>query len=425
MEKYEYTVQKSRLIDSQKNTLFKQLLSRFVVYQIITISNLITTLFSNKYKNKNKNKNKFVFMGRFESDNWIAAHIKPLAESNVCAHIWIVADKKMLEIDNVTYVTPSLFVQKIFGSVFARTYTAYKVTKNNDVDYVGGFHLLLNGIFAHVVARMNGVKSIYFCVGGWSEIIGGGVYSGTPIFKNTGKHDCILEGWLINYIKKIDHVVTMGTKAKLYLENKGVENVVVNPGGIDKTVFENLLDDKNKKVDLILVARLDPVKRIDRFLKVVEQLKLKLPNISALIIGGGNRLQEYKILSEQLGLNENVKFIGATGDVSSYLSCARIFVLTSDSEGLPLSCMEAAIHGLPIVASDIGDLSDLIESGKTGYLINKDNIIGFVDSLQSLLINKDLAESVSLAALHKSETFTLHAASNIWDKTLGQSGSSK
>ena len=418
MKEQKYTVQQSRLIESQKNTLLKQLLSRFLIYQIIRVSNLITILFSYKSKktDESTNKKKFVFMGRFESDNWIAAHIKPLAESSVCEHIWIVADKKMLEIQNVTYVTPSPIIKKIFGSISARTYTAYKVAKRNNVDYVGGFHLLLNGIFANVIAKMNAAKSIYFCVGGWSEIVGGGVYSGTPIFKNTGKHDYILEERLINYIKKINLVVTMGNKAKSYLENKKVENVVVNPGGIDKSVFENL--SRNKNSDLILVARLDPVKRVDRFLKIVAQLKLKLPDISALIVGGGDRLKEYELLSQQLGLNKNVTFIGATVDVTSYLVDSRVFVLTSDSEGLPLSCMEAATLGLPIVASDIGDLSDLVELGKTCYLINKEDLSEFVDRLYLLLTNKKLAERFSLATLHKSENFTLQSASMIWEKII-------
>lgn len=418
MEEQEYTVQKSRLIESQKKTYFRQLLSRVLVYLIITISSFIAMRFSCKRMKKNDytNKKKFVFIGRFESDNWIAAHIKPLAKSNVCEHIWIVADQKMLEIENVTYVMPSPVIQKIFGSISARTYTAYKVARSNNVDYVGGFHLLLNGIFANAIARMNAAKSIYFCVGGWSEIVGGGVYSGTPIFKDIGKHDYILEKRLISYIRTIDLVVTMGNKAKSYLENNDVENVVVNPGGIDKSVFENLSKDKN--TDLIIVARLDPVKRVDRFFKIVAQLKLKLPGISALIVGGGNRLKEYELLSQQLGLGKNVTFIGATVDVTSYLVDSRIFVLTSDSEGLPLSCMEAATLGLPIVASDIGDLSDLVESGNTGYLIDKEDISEFVDKLYLLLTNKKLAEQVSLAALHKSEKFTLQAASMIWEKVI-------
>ena len=208
----------------------------------------------------------------------------------------------------------------------------------------------------------------------------------------------------------------MGNKAKSYLENNEVENVVVNPGGIDKSVFENLSGDKNN--DLILVARLDPVKRVDRFLKIVAQLKLKLPDISALIVGGGYRLKEYELLSQQLGLNKNVTFTGATLDVTSYLVDSQVFVLTSDSEGLPLSCMEAATLGLPIVASDIGDLSDLVEPGKTGYLINKEDTSEFVDKLYLLLTNKKLAEQVSLAALHKSEKFKLQAASMIWEKVI-------
>ena len=419
MNKFDYTVQEARLIKSQNNSKLKKVLSRFIVYLVLWLSSFLSRFFLKQKKNIN---HKFVFMGRFESNNWIAAHIKPIALSNVCEHIWIVSDEKMLDIENVSYVIPSSKVRKIFGSVIARFYTTYKIAKKNQVGYVGGFHLLLNGIFSHVIAKMNGAQSIYFCVGGWSEIIGGGVYSGTPIFKDIGKRDVVLEKKLLDYIKKIDYVITMGNKAKSYLVNEGGnDRISVNPGGIDPNIFEWSLK-KDKDIDLILIARLDPVKRIDRFLKIVKKLKVQLPYISAVVVGGGSQLNDYVSLSRKLGLSDNVKFIGEKTHVVSYLSRSRVFVLTSDSEGLPLSCMEAATLGIPIVASDVGDLSDLVISGKTGFLIQKDSIDDFVSKINRLLTDDELFDSISLAARRKSKDFTVCASSCLWDLILRKRG---
>ncbi|WP_415225389.1 glycosyltransferase family 4 protein [Psychromonas sp.] len=420
MEYTKYAVQESRLADSQKKMWIQKLSARMVVWFLLSVCRRISFFFTDKNKSENeiRSKNKFVFMGRFESDNWIRAHIKPLARSKFCEHIWIISDKKLLHIENVTYIQPDPLLRKLFGDIVARAYAAHKIAKNNNVHYVGGFHLLLNGIFAHVIARMNHAKSIYFCVGGWSEVVGGGVYSGTPVFKNLGRYDHAVEKKLLGFIKEIDHVITMGNKAKKYFEYYGIKRVVVIPGGIDKSALEVDVGVKESKVDLVLVARLDPVKRIDRFLKIVQQLKIQRSNISALIVGGGELIEQYRLLAKQLGVDTNVNFIGASIDVGAFLINAKVFVLTSDSEGLPLSCMEAATFGLPIVASNIGDLSDLIDNNVDGFLIDKEDITGFVDTISLLLSDDKLAQTVAEKTRFKAEKFSIEAATLSWNFTI-------
>ena len=165
MTKNEFAVQESRLLDSKKKSLLKKLTSRIIVWFILTFCNILCCIFNGNNKNNSCLKKKFVFIGRFESDNWIRAHIKPLATSDFCDHIWIVSDKKLLEITNVTYVLPDPLIKKVLGGIVARLYTAHKISRINKVHYVGGFHLLLNGMLAHVLAKINRAKSIYFCVG--------------------------------------------------------------------------------------------------------------------------------------------------------------------------------------------------------------------------------------------------------------------
>lgn len=424
MIKTKYIVQESRLLESRNKGWLKKLTARLMVWFILSICRFISFVYKNKTAAKvsTLSKNRFLFIGRFESDNWIRAHIQPLAISSVCEHIWIVSDEKLLDIPNVTYVKPNPKVKKLFGGIISRVYTAHQISKNENIHYVGGFHLLLNGVLAHVIARVNKAKSIYFCVGGWAEVVGGGVYSGTPIFKDIGSHNYYIESQLLKYVKNVDQVITMGRKARKYFIDNGVNRVVVIPGGIDKSALGLTSQIQKSKVDLILVARLDPVKRIDRFLKIVQKLKVLHPSISVLIIGGGILIDQYKNLASELNVSENVTFEGSSNDVGSFLVNAKIFVLTSDSEGLPLSCMEAATFGLPIVASNIGDLSDLIENNINGFLIEKEDISGFVNVISMLLSNEDLANRISKNILKKSGDFSLQTASLSWQKMISSGG---
>ena len=126
-----------------------------------------------------------------------------------------------------------------------------------------------------------------------------------------------------------------------------------------------------KVYDLILVGRLAPIKRIDLYLRAIEQVSRRLPDVTAAIVGDGALRTELEQLVEELGIGERVHFAGQQSDVEDWLSRSRIFVLTSDSEGLALSLMEAMMCGLPAVVSDVGELGELVASGTNGCLVFK------------------------------------------------------
>ncbi len=88
------------------------------------------------------------------------------------------------------------------------------------------------------------------------------------------------------------------------------------------------------------------------------------------LVGSGEREPEIRSLAEELGMADRVEFAGARDDVPELLAASDLFVLTSRWEGLPRSIIEAMRAGLPVVASAVGGVGELVEDGRTGFLLD-------------------------------------------------------
>src|SRR6185369_5034897 len=111
------------------------------------------------------------------------------------------------------------------------------------------------------------------------------------------------------------------------------------------------------------------VKRVELFLRVVKLITLTVPCISAAIVGAGRLEESLKEMARSLGVARNVRFAGYQRDVVPWLKRSKVFVLTSQSEGLSLAMMEAMMCGLPCVVPDVGELGKLVDDGENGYLV--------------------------------------------------------
>jgi glycosyltransferase involved in cell wall biosynthesis len=122
-------------------------------------------------------------------------------------------------------------------------------------------------------------------------------------------------------------------------------------------------------------------------------------------------------LSDELGLTEQVSFLGHRDDVNDLLNKSRIFMLTSDSEGLSQAMIQAMLCGLPVIVSDVGDLSELVENGVNGYLIGEQDPEQFAVAIEKLCaLPQDQFRQMQHAAREASMRCDVHSVAAGWNR---------
>lgn len=165
---------------------------------------------------------------------------------------------------------------------------------------------------------------------------------------------------------------------------------------------------------IIMVARCDPPKNHRDLLRALASLQ-DIP-WQLEIVGEGALMPAIKALSESLFLTGRVTFSGTCYDIPERLAHADIFTLISDWEGLPLSILEAMRAGLPVVASEVGGVPELVSTGKTGWLVARGDIDALSARLRQLLESPDARQQMGAAGRARFESgFSFQ---QMFDKTL-------
>lgn len=308
--------------------------------------------------------------GTFYSQNWINSQLQPFALVEGIAKVTFVSSIPISDIDGVNVVYPSRILQKTIGSVAARLCTFFWYGIRQRPDVVGGYHLLVNGLVALLIAKITRAISLYICVGGPTEILGGGYSTENRIFGRLSRPDPKIESQLLSAVSAFDWVVVRGHSAKSYFEKRNIASGIrVITAGVDAAVFSP--SNTRPDYDLVFLARLSVVKRVEIFLEIVDLLNRNREHkISALIIGDGPTRQIAEKLIEEKGLEEKVCMIGQQDEIAGLLNRARVFVLTSKSEGLSQAMVQAMLCGLPAVVANVGALADLVTDNLSGHLID-------------------------------------------------------
>jgi glycosyltransferase involved in cell wall biosynthesis len=148
------------------------------------------------------------------------------------------------------------------------------------------------------------------------------------------------------------------------------------------------------------IGRVTEIKRPDRFLDVVSEIKKRGIDLEFFIAGDGELIERCSARINQEGLP--VTLLGWQSDMERVLSSADIVVLTSDNEGTPLSLIQAGMAGLPVVTTQVGSVPEVVLDGITGIVTGLD-AQEIADSLQKLATNNSLRDQMGVAA----KAFTL------------------
>ena len=390
---------------------------RWLLRGMLTLHYLLLMLFKLiPHKPKKTQQVTILATGTFYSDHWLITHLRPMANANTCKHLTMVASTSVPNINKVSGQYAPKCLSKVFGQVAARLiyFSWLAITQRPDV--LVGFHLLLNGLFVVVLAKLIGAKSVYICGGGPREVIGGGVNTENRVFNKIGQPDEFIEKMLVKSVNEMDLVVSMGTSAIRYFKDKGVSTKFeIVPGGFDDSVFYPKPEVK-KQYDLILIGRLSEVKRVDRFLESIQLAKKEFPHLNAVIVGDGPDKEKLQKLAIELDIADDVYFAGWQNNVEYWLQQSRCFVLTSDSEGLSQALIQAMMCGIPAVTSNVGDLSDLIEEGANGYLAYPLTANEFATNYKSTFSCDNKLGEFSDAAYKNTKKFSVSQVSLHWQK---------
>jgi N-acetyl-alpha-D-glucosaminyl L-malate synthase BshA len=158
------------------------------------------------------------------------------------------------------------------------------------------------------------------------------------------------------------------------------------------------------------VSNFRPVKRVLDVIKVFKKVQDQRNSVLIMVGDGPDRNIAEK-LSRDLGIWDKVIFRGKTYDVQSMLGISDIFLLPSSTESFGLSALEAMASYVPVIASNVGGLSEVVDHNKNGFLENIGDVESMAEDALSLIDNKEKMINFSNSARKKAESFSMNEIS--------------
>jgi L-malate glycosyltransferase len=339
------------------------------------------------------------------NDNQLQSHLKPVLALPEVETVILVSDRMASPLPKMRVVVPPSWLSRACTRAGAKLLVCFWLALRERPDWIVGYHFIPHGFNARAVGALTRTKSLYHMIGGQREWLGGGWISENRVLGRLPASFSRLERLLLRLIAGCTAVVTMGELGRATLVERGVEAArirVIRPS-VDTDRFNGHSNDAPLDYDLVTVGRLSTRKRTKDLLSAIALLRPYRENLRAAIVGDGSLEAELRQLARDLGVDDCVEFLGFRQDVETIYRVARVFVLTSESEGLPISMLEAMSAGVPPVVSDVGEIGGFIEDGKTGFLFPTGDVDALTERVSILLRDDSLRQSMGAAAARRVE----------------------
>jgi glycosyltransferase involved in cell wall biosynthesis len=154
---------------------------------------------------------------------------------------------------------------------------------------------------------------------------------------------------------------------------------------------------------ILAIGRLYPEKRWDRLISAIALVRNRGMTFSVRHAGDGPLRQELEAQARRLSVDHLITFLGPRRDIQELLADSLFLAHTAEEEGCPNVVMEAMACGRAVVAMEAGDIWNLVEDGKTGFVVRRGNERAFAERVVQLLSDDDLCRRMGLAARAKAE----------------------
>ncbi|MGB9696487.1 MAG: glycosyltransferase family 4 protein [Ignavibacteria bacterium] len=169
------------------------------------------------------------------------------------------------------------------------------------------------------------------------------------------------------------------------------------------------LEEESSKTFITIgsIGRITFQKGYDILIEAFDKLTAVRQNVRLIIIGTGEDLQNIRNLVEMKGLTKKVTLTGYKTNVFEYLRMFDVFVLTSRYEGVPYVILEAMSIGIPIISTKVGGIDNVLKDGKTGLLVQKNDVQGIFEAMLRLVDDAALRYKLALNAMEEVKNYSL------------------
>ncbi|MBN2105977.1 MAG: glycosyltransferase family 4 protein [Deltaproteobacteria bacterium] len=212
-------------------------------------------------------------------------------------------------------------------------------------------------------------------------------------------------GFLLKCVRRADTIIVLCSRSRqeALAAEFSPQQIIHIPNGVDLTVFTPAPRPPASSRNILFVGRLDKMKGVDILLEAIAELKKRGYSPSCTIAGDGPDRDDLMHLAKKLNIANQVVFAGTCSDIVRHLHAAAVFVLPSRSEGMPNAVLEAMACGVPIIATSVGGIPDIIQNGRNGLLIAPDDIEALSAALASLFADTELAARIGSRARRDAE----------------------
>lgn len=167
---------------------------------------------------------------------------------------------------------------------------------------------------------------------------------------------------------------------------------------------------------LLHIGRFNEQKNHQGLLQAFQRIGKAYPDCRLTLLGDGELRERVEVYAKELGIFEKVSFLGSQSNVYPYLQNADVFLLPSKYEGMPMTIIEAMGTGLPVVASAVGGVPDMLTDGESGILVPCDPD-AVCQAVSRLLADEDLRETLGRKAKEESIRFSADYMAEQYSKT--------
>ena len=169
-----------------------------------------------------------------------------------------------------------------------------------------------------------------------------------------------------------------------------------------------------------LIARLVPIKRVDRFLRVAIELVGDRQDVHFLVVGDGELGDQLRASAEARALDGRLTWAGFRRDMPDVCFASDTVVLTSDNEGSPVSLIEAQAAGTPVVATRVGGVGSVVHDGYGGFVVDPDDEHGMALAVSRALDDPSVGERAQAGRDRVSQAFSLDSLVSTIDELYGR-----